>query len=142
MDPQVPDRQDPQESITNGHEGSRLRDSVGGEVVKLHPVVVAQPPHEPAHGGVESTLVHVDEAHDVARWGVGSLSDDSGTIHIERGSSPSGVSCPPVTSSSSDSRFADDRGHGKGSSTRIGGAMEDKGGEQGWRQKQKKRERI
>jgi hypothetical protein len=73
---------------------------------------------------------------------LGSLSDDGGTIHAGRGPLPAGVSCPPVTSFSSDSWFADDRGHGKGSRTRIVGAMEDKGGEQGWWRKRKKRERI
>jgi hypothetical protein len=39
--------------------------------VKLHPVVVAQPPRKFAHGDVEAALVQADEADDVAWWGVG-----------------------------------------------------------------------
>jgi hypothetical protein len=51
-----------------GPSGGRLRDGVGGEVVQLHPIVVAQPPHEPARGGLEAALVHADEADNVT-WG-------------------------------------------------------------------------
>jgi hypothetical protein len=54
MDPEVPVRQDPQESLVDSDEGSRLRDGIGGKVVELHPVVVAQPPHESARRGVEA----------------------------------------------------------------------------------------
>jgi hypothetical protein len=79
--------------------------------------------------------MHADEAHDVARVG-------GWALHIRRRSSPAGVSCPLVTSSSSDSRVAVDRGHKKGSSTRIGGAMEDKDGEQERWREQKEREQI
>jgi hypothetical protein len=39
----VPDSRDPQESLADGDKARRLRDSIGGKVVELHPVVVAQP---------------------------------------------------------------------------------------------------
>jgi hypothetical protein len=57
--------------------------------------------------------VQADEAHDSRHsptegGGLGSLSDTGRTIHAGCGSSPVGVSCPPVTSSSSDSRVAAD----------------------------------
>jgi hypothetical protein len=43
--------------------------ALGGEVVKLHPVVVAQSPHEAARRCGEAMLVVPDEADDVAeRW--------------------------------------------------------------------------
>jgi hypothetical protein len=99
VDPQVPMHRDPQESLADGDEGGHLRNGVRGEVVKLHPVMVAQPPHEPARGTVEATL----------------------------GSSPAGVNCPPSTNASNDSRSAVDWGHGKGSNTRIGAMAEEMG---------------
>jgi hypothetical protein len=70
VDPEVPVRQDPQKSLTDGDEGSCLQDGVRGEVVELHPVMVAQPLHEPAHRGGEAALVQADEADDVAVQGV------------------------------------------------------------------------
>jgi hypothetical protein len=81
VEPQVPAHQDLQESLAYGNEGSRLQDGIGAEVVELHPIVVAQPPHEPARRRVEATLVQADEADDVALRGLGSLSDAGGTIH-------------------------------------------------------------
>jgi hypothetical protein len=71
MDPQVPVRRNPLESLTDSDEASLLRDSIGGKVVELHPVVVAQPPYEPARRGIEAALVQTDEADDVALRGVG-----------------------------------------------------------------------
>jgi hypothetical protein len=77
VEPQVPAHQDLQESLAYGNEGSRLQDGIGAEVVELHPIVVAQPPHEPARRRVEAALVQAD----VALRGLGSLSDAGGTIH-------------------------------------------------------------
>jgi hypothetical protein len=65
VDPQVPVHRDAQESLVDDDKGGCLRDGVGGEVVKLHLVVVAQPPHKLARGGVEAALVQADEADDV-----------------------------------------------------------------------------
>jgi hypothetical protein len=48
VNPEIPVRQDPQEPLADGNKGGRLRYDVGREVVELHPVVVAQPPHEAA----------------------------------------------------------------------------------------------
>jgi hypothetical protein len=48
-----------------------LHDGVGAEVVKLHPVMVAQPPHEPARRGGEAALVQMGEADDIAVRRVG-----------------------------------------------------------------------
>jgi hypothetical protein len=48
MDPQVPQSGDAQKPLVDGYEGRRLRNGVGGKVVQLHVIVVAQPPHEPA----------------------------------------------------------------------------------------------
>jgi hypothetical protein len=77
VEPQVPAHRDLQESLAYGNEGSRLQDGIGAEVVELHPIVVAQPPHEPARRRVEAALVQAD----VALRGLGSLSDAGGTIH-------------------------------------------------------------
>jgi hypothetical protein len=70
MDPEVPVHGDPQEPLADADEGGRLRNRVGGEVVKLHPVVVAQPAHEAARQRGEA-LVVPDEADDVAVRRVG-----------------------------------------------------------------------
>jgi hypothetical protein len=43
VDPEVPIHGDPQEPLADADEGGRLKNRVEGEVVKLHPVVVAQP---------------------------------------------------------------------------------------------------
>jgi hypothetical protein len=86
--------------------------------------------------------MQVDEADDVALRGLGSLSDAGRTIHTGYGPSLVRVSCPPFTNSSSASWVIVDRDHGKGSSTRVGGAMEDKGREQGWWWKPQKRKQI
>jgi hypothetical protein len=104
--------------------------------------MVAQPPHEPARQGGEATLAQTDEADDVAVRGLGFPSDAGGTIHAGYGPLPVGVNWPPFTSSFSASGVTIDRGHGKGSSIRIGGAMEDKDGKKGWRRKRKEREQI
>jgi hypothetical protein len=48
-----------------------LRDRVGGEVVELHPVVVAQPTHEAARRRGEPVLMMTNEADDVAVRRVG-----------------------------------------------------------------------
>jgi hypothetical protein len=44
--------------------------ALGGEVVQLHAIVVAEPPHEPPGGTVESPLVQTNEAHNVPRRGL------------------------------------------------------------------------
>jgi hypothetical protein len=45
--------------------------ALGGRVVNLHPVMVAQPPHELAHGSVEAMLMQPHEADDAALRRVG-----------------------------------------------------------------------
>jgi hypothetical protein len=41
VDPEIPVHWDPQEPLADADEGGRLRNHVDGEVVQLHPVVVA-----------------------------------------------------------------------------------------------------
>jgi hypothetical protein len=79
--PKIPIHRDPQEPLADADEGGRLRNRVGGEVVKLHPVVVAQPPHKAAHRRGEATLVMPDEANDVVVRRVGLPVRRRGTIH-------------------------------------------------------------
>ena len=57
-------------SLADSDEDRRLRDGVGAEVVQLHPIVLAQRPHEPTHRNTEPPLVEPHEAHDVARGGI------------------------------------------------------------------------
>jgi hypothetical protein len=57
-------------TLADAYEGRRLRNGVGGEVVQLHAVVVAQTPHELTGGGVESPLMKVNEAHHVPLRGL------------------------------------------------------------------------
>jgi hypothetical protein len=71
VDPQVPVHGDPHEPLADADEGGRLRNYVGGKVVMLHPVVVAQPAHKAARRHGEAVLVMPDEADDVAVWRVG-----------------------------------------------------------------------
>jgi hypothetical protein len=49
MGPQVPVGVNPQKPLADHHENGRMRDGVGVEVVKLHPVVMWERPHEAAH---------------------------------------------------------------------------------------------
>jgi hypothetical protein len=110
---------DPKEPLADDKE-SCLRYGIGGKVVELHLVVVAQPPHEAARRGGEAAFVQPDEAHDVAVGGLGSLSDAGETIHIGYMSSPTGANNPPFTNSFNANGVTVDRDHGRGSSTRIG----------------------
>jgi hypothetical protein len=57
VDPEIPVHWDPQEPLTDGDKGGHLRYGIGGEVVELHPVVVAQPPHEAARQGSEDVFM-------------------------------------------------------------------------------------
>ena len=59
-------RFDLQIHLADSDEDRRLRDGVGAEVVQLHPVVLAQRPHESADGDAKSPLVESHETHDVA----------------------------------------------------------------------------
>jgi hypothetical protein len=61
---------------------------------------------------------------------LGSLSYAGGTIHAGFAPPPAGASCPPSTNASSYGQSAVDRGHSKGSSTRIR-AMEEEMGSTG-----------
>jgi hypothetical protein len=48
MGPQIPVGVNPQKAFANRHEDGRLRDGVGVEIVRLHPVVMQERPHETA----------------------------------------------------------------------------------------------
>jgi hypothetical protein len=67
MGPQVPVGVNPQKPLANCHENGRLRDGVGVEVVKLHPVVVRERPHEAAGRHPKPPLMKRGEADHVPR---------------------------------------------------------------------------
>jgi hypothetical protein len=68
-EPTSPPGGDSHEPHADYDEGHRLQNGVGGEVVELHIVVVAQPPHEPSNWGIEPPLVQAGEAHHIPLWG-------------------------------------------------------------------------
>ena len=55
--PQVPMRVHPQVALADGNEDHRLRDGVGGEIVQLHPIVVAERTDEVVGGDTAAPLV-------------------------------------------------------------------------------------
>jgi hypothetical protein len=61
MGPQVPVRFNPQKTLTNRREDGRLRDRVRVEVMRLHPVVVQERPHEAARWHSKPPLMEGDE---------------------------------------------------------------------------------
>jgi hypothetical protein len=65
MGPQVLVRVNPQKPLTNRHENSRLHDGVGVEVVKLHPIVMREHPHEAARRHPKPPLMKRGEADHV-----------------------------------------------------------------------------
>jgi hypothetical protein len=67
MGPQVPVGVNPQKPLTNRHENGCLHDGVGVEVVKLHPVVVRERPHEAARRHPKPPLMKRGEADHVPR---------------------------------------------------------------------------
>jgi hypothetical protein len=67
MGPQVPVGVNPQKPLANRHENGRLRDGVGVEVVKLHPVVMRERPHEVARRHPKPPLMKGGEADHVPR---------------------------------------------------------------------------
>jgi hypothetical protein len=66
VDPEILVHEDPQELLANADEGGPLRNRVGGEVVQLHPVVVAQSAHEVARRHGEAAFMVLDEADHIA----------------------------------------------------------------------------
>ena len=70
MFPQVSVDQDPQVALADGDEDRRLRNGVGGKIMKLHPVVVAERADEIAGRNAEVPLVQSRQANDVAARGV------------------------------------------------------------------------
>ena len=48
---------DPQVALADGDEDRRLRNGIGGEVVQLYPIMVAERPDETAGGDAEAPLV-------------------------------------------------------------------------------------
>ena len=67
---QLPVRLHPQVALANGDEDRRLRDRVGGEVVQLHLVVLAERTDESPGGDAEHPLVQPCQADDVAARGL------------------------------------------------------------------------
>jgi hypothetical protein len=67
MGPQVLVEVNPQKPLANHHENSRLRDGVGVEVVKLHPVVMRERPHEAARRHRKPPLMEGGETDHVSR---------------------------------------------------------------------------
>jgi hypothetical protein len=69
MGPQVPVGVNPQKPFANRHENGRLRDGVGVEVVKLHPIVMRERPHEAARRHPKPPLMKRGEPdHVPRRW--------------------------------------------------------------------------
>jgi hypothetical protein len=68
MGPQVLVGVNPQKTLANRHENGHLRDGVGVEVVKLHPIVMRERPHEAAHRHPKPPLMKGGEADHVPRW--------------------------------------------------------------------------
>ena len=67
MGPQVPVVVNPQKPLANRRENGHLRDGVGVEVVKLHPIVVRERPHEAARRHPKAPLMKRGEADHVPR---------------------------------------------------------------------------
>jgi hypothetical protein len=67
MDPQVLVGFNPQKPLANRHENSRLCDGVGVEVVKLHPVVMRERPHEAVRRHPKPPLMEGGETDYVPR---------------------------------------------------------------------------
>jgi hypothetical protein len=57
----------PKNPLANCHENGRLRDGVGVEVVKLHPIVMRERPHEAAHRHPKPPLMKRGEADHIPR---------------------------------------------------------------------------
>jgi hypothetical protein len=68
MGPQVPVGVNPQKPLANHRENGRLHDGVGVEVVKLHPIVVRERPHEAARWHPRPTLMKRGEADHIPWW--------------------------------------------------------------------------
>jgi hypothetical protein len=100
MDPQVPVGVNPQKPLANRHENSRLRDGVGVEVVKLHPIVM---PNPRSWKGVKLTTY--------PGGGVGSASL-LGANHSSCGPPERGRSKPSVTRAYRSSTVTVEKGHG------------------------------
>ena len=64
--PQVPVGLHPQIALADGEEDRRLQDGVGGEVVQLHLVVVAERADESPDGYADPPLVQPRQADNVA----------------------------------------------------------------------------
>jgi hypothetical protein len=64
---QVPMGVNPQKPLANRHENSRLRDGVGVEVMKLHPVVMRERLHEAARRHPKPPLMEGGETDHVSR---------------------------------------------------------------------------
>jgi hypothetical protein len=130
VNPEIPVYRDPQETLVDADEGGCLRNSVGDEVVQLHPVVVAQSTHKAARRHGEAALVMPDETDDAAVRRVG-LPIRHRWNDPRRGyPSTFGASWPPFTSSFRVNCVTIDRFHGSGGSTWIGwvGAIVASGG--------------
>jgi hypothetical protein len=67
MGPQVPVRVNPQKTLANRREDSRLRNGVGVEVMQLHPVVVQERPHEAVRWHSKPPLMEGDETDHIPR---------------------------------------------------------------------------
>jgi hypothetical protein len=91
-----------------------------GEVVELHPIVVAQPHMKRLAGAVKSRSCSRMKLMTYSYGGLGSQSDAGGTIHAGYAPSPAGASSPPFTSSFRASGVTVNQVQGKGSSTTIG----------------------
>jgi hypothetical protein len=111
MGPQVPVGVNPQKPLTNRHENGRLRDGVGVEVVKLHPIVVRERPHEAARRHPKPPLMKRGEADHVPRGGVGSASL-LGANHSGCGPPERGRSRPSATRACRSSTVTVEKGHG------------------------------
>lgn len=66
MEPQVPVRHHPQVALTHRGKNRRGDDGVWGEMLELHPVVVAECPHEATWGRAQAVAVELGEGDHVS----------------------------------------------------------------------------
>jgi hypothetical protein len=111
MDPQVPVGVNPQKPLANRHENSHLHDGVGVEVVKLHPVVMRERPHEAVRRHPKPQLMEGVKLTTYPGGGVESASLP-GANHSGCGPPERGRSKPSVTRACRSSTVTVEKGHG------------------------------
>ena len=70
VEPQVPMRHHPQVALTHGSKDRHGGDGIGGEVLELDAVVMAERPQEAAWWGSKTVAVKLGEEDDIPLWRV------------------------------------------------------------------------